>query len=183
MVNRPSGSFRSQPRSTSLTSLPRSGSSLARTLPSTPTISPAWRATTGPAACRTDARIRPLIVQWERSLLHTRRAGRDHHHGLSSHIHPHARAPARSQPAPGRVARSPAQGLAQRRRVHPARPVSPSTPCSRADSTRTRVASGSTGPCQESGRGPWCSEPRKAGAGLSLDEQHPRQHGYRPLVA
>ncbi|MFF4398488.1 SDR family NAD(P)-dependent oxidoreductase [Streptomyces sp. NPDC001480] len=42
---------------TSLTS-PRSGSSLARTVTSTPSVSPTWRAMTGPAAFRTAARMR-----------------------------------------------------------------------------------------------------------------------------
>ncbi len=45
-MNRPSGSLRSQPRSTSLTSLARSGSSLDFTLTSTPTTSPTSRAMT-----------------------------------------------------------------------------------------------------------------------------------------
>jgi hypothetical protein len=58
VVKRPSGSLRSQPRSTRLTSFPRSGSSPARTVTSAPSISPTWRAMTGPAACRTAVRMR-----------------------------------------------------------------------------------------------------------------------------
>lgn len=52
------GQFRSRPRSTSLISLLRSGSSLAFTLTSTPTTSPTSRAMTSPAACRTAAMMR-----------------------------------------------------------------------------------------------------------------------------
>lgn len=87
-MNRPSGSFRSQPRSTILISFPRSGSSLARTLTSTPrhlTDLAGHDRLGGLPHGRED----PLIVRWERGLLHTRRAVRDHHHRLSTHMPRH----------------------------------------------------------------------------------------------
>lgn len=84
-MDRPSGIFRSQPRSVSLTSFPRNGSSLDRTLTSTPSVSPACRVMTRSGGLSHDGE-NALVVRRERVLLHVRRAVRNQHHRATTHL-------------------------------------------------------------------------------------------------
>lgn len=77
--------FRSQPRSVSLISFPRSGSSLDFTLTSTPSVSPTCRAVTGPCSLAHDGED-ALVVRREHVLLCFGAAVRDEHHGPPGHL-------------------------------------------------------------------------------------------------